>query len=86
MDGAPQKPLWQQKQLLRIDHRLIWWFLAHMRDDGMVSHGWRQRAMLDLRIPNSTLFESQVRLKAIGAIRFHKYQRALWVCAEPFTK
>ncbi len=78
-------PLWDAG-LRRIDHRLIWWMLEDMREDGLLAAGWRGRARRSLRQCQSVISESSERLRAAGVIRFHRYQRAAWVLGEAFEK
>ena len=78
-------PLWD-KELRRVDFRLIWWMLSDMTEDGLLKSGWRVRAQKALGQCQSVISDSSHRLRAAGVIRFRENQRAAWVLGEAFDK
>lgn len=77
------------KPLRALDHRLIWWLLAHQSRDkgsptGVVKSGWRTLALRDLKTHHRLLWESVKRLRAAGVIRSEPYQRNLRIDGSAF--
>lgn len=76
--------------LRALDHRLVWWMLAHQArgrggaPTGTVAHGWRARAMKEFGVSKHVLYLSQQRLKKAGIIEATPYQRNVRIRGEAF--
>lgn len=79
------------KQLRLLDHRLLWWLLAHQvrdhrgRATGTVREGWRAKAMRELRVDKAGLWRAQQRLRTSGVIACKPRQRNLRILGEAFV-
>lgn len=75
-------PLIAKGGLKLVDHRLVWWLLAHQEVDakgvatGRLAAGWREQALVDLAIPHRVIWAAATRLKAAGILESAKYERA----------
>lgn len=80
------------KHLRLLDHRLLWWLLAHQvrdhrgRATGTVREGWRAKAMHELRVDKAGLWRAQQRLRSQGVIDCRPRQRNLRILGAAFER
>lgn len=78
-------------ELRLLDHRLLWWMLAHQEKSaegvatGVVPAGWRSAAARELEVSDVAMWKSQVRLKRAGIIELAPYQRSARIRGEAFS-
>ena len=78
-------PIFKQP-LLAVDHRLIWLLLSLQDEEGRVGRGWREKAMAELKIPQSTLWEAVNRLRDARIVICKPWSRTLRLRGEAFLR
>lgn len=85
------EPLYARK-LHALDHRLLWWLLAHQEVADGVPTGivrtegasWRVQAQADLKTHRPKLWAAIQRLRAAGVIESAPYSREVRIMPEAF--
>lgn len=89
-----QHVLWSAA-LRPVDHRLLWWLLAHQAytksrgkliPTGVVHSGWRKAAEEELGVSDVAIWKAQTRLKRAGIIEARLYARTLTIRGEVFEQ